>query len=558
MKIYKYIICSLFLAVSCQDLEVEQLNAIESKSVYENQELMAAHFSYLQGRLPYGICANNGNGSHSDMQAAITDEARSKSGWVANNKVIKGLISPTQAYGYGIWKRAYKTIRATNEALMNLETSPLEESYKNDIIAKIRYIRAFTYFDVVRRYGAIPLLTVAQSLDDDLQVNRTPVAEIYAFIHSELELAADGLKAKSASLSGAINKQAAIALSARASLYAENWAESARLADLLITGENNDGLNLHPDYRELFLSKGGINEVIMEKQTYTGVTGQSFALYNLPVRWRSNWGGQTDPTQQMVDSYQMLATGLDISDPASGYDPENPYTGRDKRFNASIFYHGSDFDGLLPKSGAPYIDMEWNNMNEGPGKKKSGAASITGYLVRKWADPSDGLGPERYNSFASWKEIRYAEVLLIYAEASNEDKGPSQKVYDAINTVRNRAGLPNLIDGFTKEQMRMAIRQERKVELAFENHRWFDLIRWKIAKEVLDGFVPKGVKITRKSNAPSNLDTPQLFDSKYLTFDTSYIVSGRTSVFPDSYYLMPIPQSELDKNSNLKPQNPGY
>ncbi|MEN8118131.1 MAG: RagB/SusD family nutrient uptake outer membrane protein [Bacteroidota bacterium] len=495
------------------------------------------------------------------MLASATDEARAKSGWVLVNTIVKGAMSPTNdGAGLGLWKIAYESIRKANEIIQGVEgSSVLEEADKNMVLAQARYVRAFQYYELARRYGDVPLITEVQSIDDDILVSKTARSAVYDFINAELNAVALILPNKSEAEAGAVNKQAAIAINSRVMLYAEEWQKAADLADKLITGPDNDGIALHPDYQELFRSYSGNNEVIMEKLTSVPNAGHSFAYFNGPVRWRTDWGGQTDPTQQFVDSYEMAETGLPITDGASGYNPDRPYDGRDLRFYASIFYHGSEYSEVQPSFGEPFIDMEWNNFNEGPGDKPHGAASITGYLIKKFINPADGFATKAHQSVSSYKEIRFAEVLLNYAEGANEASGPSQKVYDAINLVRARAGLPDLPAGLSKDDMRDAIRQERKIELAFENHRWFDLIRWGIAEEVLDGFEPRGVKITRNASAPSQDAVPQLFDQDMLDFDTSYIVlgGGRNQSFPASHNLVPIPQDDIDKNPNLE-QNPGY
>ena len=167
----------------------------------------------------------------------------------------------------------------------------------------------------------------------------------------------------------------------------------------------------------------------------------------------------------MIDSYEMAEIRLSIDEEGSGYNPDRPYDGRDERFYASIFYHGSEFSKIQPSNGKPFIDMEWNNGNEGPGDvNQNGNAPITGYLVKKFADPKVGFDPDENESQTSWQEIRFAEVLLIYAEAENETNGPSKKVYDALNRIRERAGLPDLPMNLSKNKMRKRIRHERKVE----------------------------------------------------------------------------------------------
>lgn len=556
------IISLLILFVSCEDdfLNRDPLDQIASSEVFIDEALTEAYLANLQGRLPIGINAGSaGYADNHSMLASITDEARSKSGWVANNTIIlPGAITPTNTGGLGLWSPAYITIRRANTLIEEMEISSLDGNFKQMVSSKARYIRAFVYFDLARRYGDIPLITHTQEIEDDLLVGKTSRPEIYQFIYDELNAIAPILLNKSEVDAGVINKQAAIALNARTMLYAEEWKKASDLAEKIISGPNNDGIDLHPDYRELFLSYGGNNETIMEVLMLEPLRGHSFGHFNFPLRWRSNWGAQTNPTQQMIDSYEMEETGLSIEEEGSGYDPDRPYDGRDKRFYASIFYHGSEFSEVQPSYGKPFIDMEWNNGNEGPGDvNKNGNASITGYLVKKFVDPKDGFDPEENESQTSWQEIRFAEVLLIYAEAENEVNGPSQKVYEVLNRIRERAGLPSLPVNLSKNEMRKRIRHERKIELAFENHRWFDLIRWDIAQDVLDGFAPLGIKVTRTDNAPSKEEQAQLFDQDLFNF-TPFKVKGRTQNFPESHKLLPIPQSELDKNPNLKPQNPGY
>ncbi|MBD0832588.1 RagB/SusD family nutrient uptake outer membrane protein [Aestuariibaculum sediminum] len=547
-----------FTACDNEFLDRTPLDQISSSNVYQDEALAQAYIDNTMGRLPFGIHGSTGYGQYPCMIASITDEARAKSGWVQNNSIIiKGAITPTQSGGLDLWNSAYVTIRQANEIIEGMEASSLTEAFKAAAIAQARYIRAFTYFDLARRYGDVPLITQAQTLEDDLFVSQTARQDIYAYVVSELKEIATVLPELSQAGSANVSKQAAIALASRTALYAENWTEAATLADRLITGTDNDGLDLFDDYRGLFLSTGGNIETIFEKQTLPPLAGQSFGLYNFPVRWRSDWGGQTDPTQELVDDYEMK-NGLPITDPASGYDPSNPYANRDPRFDASIFYHGSEFSEIQPSKGEPFIDMEWNNGNEGPGDpgKFHGAASITGYLVKKFANPADGFSPQNGKSISSWQELRFAEVLLIYAEAANEAEGPTNKVYNAINRIRDRAGISDLPTGLSKDQMRERIRHERKIELVFENHRYWDLLRWGIAKDVLDGFVPHGIRIERTADAPSKEVQPQLFDPQYLDY-TVFEVQGRTQTFPDSHNKLPIPQSEINKNPNLK-QNSGY
>lgn len=575
MNNIKYVLLaiSLLLVSSCQEefLNREPLDQISGAQVFNDEGLAQAFLNNIIGELPAGQYNSPGPGYGSAyLLASITDEARSKSGWIPSNSiVIQGAVDPGNINdtGLNIWADAYGAIRKVNQFIEGVTASELSEEFKESSVAKAQFVRTWFYFDLVRRYGDVPLITEVQDLEEDILPTRTPKNEVYDFINQELTTAASELSNKSEASIGELNRQGAIGLNARAMLYAERWSEAAALASQLISGEDNDGLALYeanPDspeeatdnYRDLFLSRGGNVETLYEITFVAPDRTHQFDRGNWPVRWRNDNGGQTDPTQELVNSFQMQATGLSIDDPGSGYDSELPYSGRDPRFYGAIFYHGAEFSEVEPSRGEPFIDMEWNAFNEGPGSERDGNATITGYLVQKWVDPSLGFAPEGL-SITAWQEIRFAEILLIYAEAQNELSGPDASVYEAVNRIRTRAAMPPLPEGLSQEEMRQAIRQERKIELVFENHRWFDLLRWDIAVETLDGRTFNGIRIERDGVPTESEGGPtHVFDPGQLTF-TPFEVTDRIQIFPEKLKLLPIPQSELDANPNLT-QNPGY
>ncbi|CAM4211883.1 RagB/SusD family nutrient uptake outer membrane protein [Zobellia roscoffensis] len=569
-KIVSILALGLAFATSCSDdfLDKDPTDQLGASTVFEDQPLAQAFLNNIVGQLPAGQYNSPGAGyGNNYLLASISDEARSKSGWVPSNNVVRvGALNPLDLAGLDIWDDAYTAIRQANEFLASLEASEFDDAFKTSAEASARYVRAWFYFDLTRRYGDVPLLTVAQALDDeDLFPSQTPRSEIYTFVNQELTAAAAGLPNKSEAKSGELTKQAAIALNSRAMLFAERYEDAAALADALISGAENDGLELYganpasaeeatKNYGDLFLSTGGNVETIYEILFLPPERSHQFDRGNWPVRWRNDNGGQTDPTQELVDDFEM-ANGLAIEEAGSGYDATNPYIDRDPRFYASIFYHGSEFSEVSPSRGEPFIDMEWNGFNEGPGTVRDGNASITGYLVRKFVDPSIGFAPEGLGKTA-WQEIRFAEILLIYAEAENEVNGNSAAVTEAVNRIRRRAFMPELPAGLSKEDMREKIRQERRIELVFENHRWFDLIRWDLATTVLNQNY-HGIKIERNGVPGAGDNGPQhVFDPAQLTF-TVFEDPAFSNVFPDKYKFLPIPQDEMDANTNLK-QNPGY
>ena len=568
---YKYLLagCLLSLTTCSEDyLNLEPVDQVASSAVFTDQGLAEAYLNSIIGSLPAGQYNSPGAGyGNNYLLASISDEARSKSGWVPSNSVVRtGNIQPGNMGGLDIWGPAYAALRNANELLDALPTAGFAEDFTASAEASIHFVRGWFYFDLVRRYGPVPLITRAQSLDDDdLLPARTPVAEVYDFIAQELTLAAAGLPNRSEAAVGALNRQAAIGLHARAMLYAERYGEAAALADRLIDGDDNDGLELFganpasqeeaiDNYRNLFLSYGGNVETLYEITFLPPERAHQFDRGNWPVRWRNDNGGQTDPTQELIDAFQT-AEGVDIDDPSSGYTLENPYGNREARFYASIFYHGAEFSAVSPSRGEPFIDMEYNAFNEGPGEQRDGNASITGYLVQKWVDPSLGFAPEGVSRTA-WQEIRFAEILLIFAEAENEANGPTEAVYETVNRVRRRAALPDLPEGLSQDDMRDRIYHERRIELVFENHRWFDLRRWGLAAEVLNATYT-GIRIDRDGVPTAAAGGPQhVFDPAQLSFST-FQTGQFENVYPERYELLPLPLSEVEANPNLT-QNPGY
>jgi hypothetical protein len=233
------------------------------------------------------------------------------------------------------------------------------------------------------------------------------------------------------------------------------------------------------------------------------------------------------PTQNLVDAYEMK-NGKLINDPTSGYNAQDPYTNRDSRLDKSVLRNGSKYKmGLIIET---FRGGNTNNTNRLDSSK-------TGYGLLKMVDTSKyGAAGGADND---WIFIRYAEVLLNYAEAQNEAAGPDASVYQAINMVRARSGQPAL-SGLSQAEMRTRIRNERRVELSFEEHRFFDVRRWKQGSVLFNEPVRK-VSITKNPDGSLNYSYP-IWEQR---------------VFKEHQNLLPIPQSEIDRNSKLI-QNQGY
>jgi len=526
-------------------LDKKPLDIISGDAVFEDQALTESYLYNIYDYMPvgYGLYQMEGQNVLSglgitDLLDGSTDMLRSPSVWNESNSImIPGVVTATYN-PLETWGRSYQAIRKVHNLIAGLKTSTLDEIWKTRVTAEARFIRAFMYFDLVRRYGDVPLITDLQSFEniENLLVARTPADQVYDFIDAELSVCGAILptvKDLKSTEAGRVTKEACWALNGRAMLFAKRYTKSAQNSKKVIDSGN---FSLDSDYNALFQSQGGNKEVIFEIMFNGTNKGHAFDNLFLPPSIDNGWGAQTLPTQEAVDSYEML-NGKAITDPASGYDPQNPYINRDKRFAASIIFEGSTVKGKVIHTGALMAD-------DGLGLE---GRTITGYYIRKFIDETIPFVALDFNgSKTSWKELRLGEVLLNYAEAQNEAAVADASVYNAINQIRSiHGGLPALNAGLSKDQLFEKIVQERKIELAFEGHRFWDLRRWKKAEHVLHDKYMHGMRITTDAATKKLIYTP---------FEINTLPK---QVFLPKHYLMPIGLAEINKNKNLV-QNPGY
>lgn len=461
----------------------------------------------------------------------LTDILHSNIPFYDNGTIERGDFNSNTPKIYDQWVLLYKGIRAANNFLENADlVTSTNSTLINNLKSEVRVIRAYLYVNLLMLWGDVPLVTkTINTISEGQGVTRNSTAEIWAFINTELDASAAVLPLTQTE-KGRITKGAALALKARALLYQSKWAEAAAAAKSVM---DLNKYSLYPKYEDLFSTVAENNaEVILDKQFIKDIYSNNAFQYLGPYS-QKNANCTFVPTKKMVDSYTM-ANGKSITDPNSGFDKENPYENRDPRLKFSVFVKGSKLpDGKIydPTPGSKTLDEVGSTY----------LATVLGFNMKKYVNADDLANIS--NCGINIILIRYAEILLTYAEGKIESDQIDQSVYDAINSIRQGRSdvkLPLIDSGLSKSELRAVVRSERKVELAFEGLRLFDLRRWKTAETEIPGFVEG---MTYK-NTSGTLVTIKL-DGFLKVFD------------PAKHYLWPIPKKEIDLNSNLK-QNSGW
>lgn len=541
-------------------LNVNPKNAVTEISAYSNETNADLVVSDIYNNIP-----SSSNDSNENLEQ-YSDNGFCAAGWQTAQTVVRaGAISPANVPngpggapnnlgGMWNWENTYSKIRKCNLFLQNVDkyAANFSATWKTQRVGEVKFLRALYYTYLFTSYGGVPLID--KPLDsttdpDGLFVARSTIDQTLAFIVADCDAAAVSLPATAARKGdGRATKGAALTLKGWVQLFAASplyntsndvakWTAAAATNKQVL---NLGTYSLFPDLGTFFLQENNDNQEVIFNKEYIAVTaGQSKEGTYGPVNVNGvtqGWGNYA-PTQSLVDDY-LMSNGLPITDPASGYDPQNPYVNREKRFYQSILYDGAPWQGdilTMRMGGNNQIDL--NSTSD---------ISNTGYYGRKTLDERIPAQTSRalVANGANYVIFRLGEVLLSYAEAQNEAIGPDASVYAALNQLRKRAGLPDLQAGMSQSQLRDYIHRERRVELAFEDKRWFDIRRWKITAG------PTGVL-----NTPSMgmLITPDRATGK-LTYAKVKVFENR---FFDYQNLMPIPQNDIAKNTKLV-QNPGY
>ena len=433
----------------------------------------------------------------------------------------------------GCWGELYNAIRRTNEAISNLKTlgTGLPEADQVRLLGELRLMRGWLYFELVKRYKEVIIY------DEDLTqiaVDKalSTEAQGWDFIWEDLDFAATVLPEK-ADAKGRLDKGAACALITRAMLYAGRYDKVIAAAEEL----ENMGYGLLGQYADVFTVSGNKEVILQYNFSYADGLTHDFDFYYAPggdyKLVGQQGGGYGTPTQEMVESYELATGGFPNWNAWHGSTTaEPPYAQLEPRFQATILYNGAAWKGrkIEPFVGGTDGWCQWNKEPQPQGR------TTTGYYLRKGVDETHNLA-ERSQSTQHFVLLRYGEVLLNKAEACfrNSDAAGAN---DAVRAIRRRAGLP--YSDKSGDALWQAIRQERRIELAFEGQWYWDLRRWEEASQDypvgLNNYQVHGLKIEATA-----------VEGQYLY--TYVSVDDKDRNFPTKMYRFPLPEGELNSNS---------
>lgn len=582
-------VASLFFTTACNDdfLEVKPLDRYSDAAVWKDQALVKTYVNGVYNGLQYGF--------QTEMLASMSDEAMDVWGWETlpvingdiNNSYLGAYTHWCNAYTNLRWASLYKNVRNCNVFFKNIETSGLGGPEIDKLKGEVHFLRGFYYYWLMSLHGGVPVITEAYTPTDDLMVSRNTLEETIDFIIQDMDAAA-ALLPESGDKAHA-TKGAALALKSRVLLYAASdlfnsqasWAAGYSNPELVsyMGGDRTarwraaknaakavidmNVYSLHggtsqpsaeqaiTNYENIFLNNGTNEDIFYsyyDNVNDNAWTSPSPGLFNGPNGYHC-WGGNT-PLQQFIDSYEMSdGSTFSWNNPAHA---AAPYENRDPRFYANTLYNGAhwrqrpddviaaDPIGIIQTGYYQNANGSYNaglDTRQGPIEDWNG--SYTGYYIRKFIDPAINHQYERQKY--PWRHIRYAEVILNYVEACIE-LGEESEARTYLNMIRGRAGMPEITTSVNGAALKARYRNERKIELAWEQQRYFDIRRWMIAPEVIQD--AKGI------------DIRYAFGSSTPTYSVIQVQNRAWNASNKTYFL-PIILDEINRN-NLLIQNPGY
>lgn len=597
MKKIIYIGCMIFalqLFTSCSDiLDTTPRNILTDDTVWGDNDGITAYIANMYSSVQVEDVNYSSSIGGATYMAQVTDEATRSYTWGNSNN------NPLPDNLFEWW--GYSNIRNVNYFLQKIETATISGDLKAKYKAEARFIRAFHYFNLVKRYGGVPIITVPQEFTGDniaeLQVPRNTEKEVYEFIRTELDdIIQSGLpESWDATDEYRATKFAALALKSRAMLYAASiatygevqidglvgipatdknfyWTEAMNAATTIISSGKFSLYRIDSDkaanFQNMFLVKGLHSESIYTKAYAYPGNAHSFDFYNAPQSFKVDYGCATNPTLEMVEEFGYVdgSSGeLKITDtngnPIKYANPYDLFKNKDPRLFASIMLPFSPWQGGIIEIRKGIIEPDGNkktagNMNETYGEGDNvikivgkdgpldgGDPTKTGFYIKKFMNPIEKVDYNRSTTYGM--VFRYAEVLLNYAEAAVELGQNTDQALAYINDIRDRAGVRAYGDIDIEK-----VRKERKLELAFENHRWWDIIRWRVATTLLNNTKVKALEpylVWEEGKNPSQMS--YIFEIKD--------APKNPKTFLPQYYYHNIPSGQRATNPNLRP-NPLY
>ena len=534
-RYYGAVLCAILVFQGCNDfLDMTPTDSASDKLVWSKVEYAELainnfyHYTDYFGNYRTGQCAAGLTEGLTDLfkYGATTYNALM---YIPNEIAYGGsVLTPTYVATYlGNWSTVYTYVRRVNEGISNLKKyGSFDENTTNRLLAEMRFFRGMLYFELIKRYEEVILY------DENLEAMQSDKsfsseAAGWDFVRNDLEFAGEHLPVSTVA-DGRVTSGAAYALLSRAMLYAERWEEAKNTAEKVM----GMGYSLAGRYADAF--QPGSPEAILQYSYHASAVTHSFDNYYAPggdraLDGNNLTGGYAKPTQEMVESYELAGTGgfPDWSPwhGTEGTSETPPYDRLEERFDATILYNGASWKGRTIE---PFIGGKdgWCTWKTDPSPD---GRTTTGYYLRKLVDET-----HRFTGLTAstqpWTAIRYAEVLLNYAEACYHtgDFVPAQ---ETLTLIRRRVELPGIKK--TGGELLAAIRQERKVELAYEGFYYWDMRRWKLAGTSFSDIRTHGLKIEKIGDG---------FRYTYVECDTE------DRHFPDKMYRLPLPQDEWQNN----------
>lgn len=615
------LLCTLMAFVlSCDKefLNTKPLDKISSSATWADGALSEAFIFNVYSFLGYGGFEEQSLAAYTD-EAMFTHAGRNINTFTEGTESTDKLSWMSSTYEYG---RMYLAIRQANVALGNLPISTFTNaSLKEKLTGEAYFLRAYYYQQLLRIYGGIPLISKPYGLTDDYNITRSSYDDCVKFIVSDLDNAAKLLDGK-AVINGRASKLSALALKARLLLYAASdlhdaaslkaktnlgsyanidlvaytsgdrvsrWAAAKVAAKAVLDATPGYKLNLTAPVsveegtaNYVSIAMGGQSAVgdaaaaseLIFQRTHTALYvaednwplgGIHYGINNGPNGYH-NWAGNT-PLQQLVDDYEMMdGSKFDWTKPEH---KSAPYTNRDPRFYATILHDGatwkprpSDVAGLDPMN-----QIQTGYYDDGAGGKINGIdtressvenwnGTRTAYYTRKFIDSNPALADNQSSAqVIPWPFIRVTEMALSYAEAALES-GDEVEALKWVNKIRFRAGMPAVTD--KGDALRQRIRNERRVELVYEEHRFYDTRRWLIAPTTVGRGI-KSINVEAKLKSGAKPHKPYKFDKSVYTYTYTVVnnTQNETRRWVDKMYFRPLGLSEISKNNKLV-ENPGY